>query len=397
MADELSDDELLDALGVSVETKPHRSRTPREERIVAGFEDIQKFTEMHGRPPSYGEGRDIFERLYAVRLDRLREQEDCRALLAESDTLGLLGGSGSIQASKEDLDDESLLAELGVAAPSGIDLTTLNHVKPRAEIRAAEEIASRTPCQGFEQFKPLFLQIRRDLENRSRKTRRFQTDAEINAGEFFILGGQLAYVADVGKEFRTEQDRRNARLRVIFDNGTESNGLLRSFQRALYKDSTGRRITEPDAGPLFGSDQDDDDAESGTIYVLRSKSDHPYVAAHRELVHKIGVTIGDVKTRIAQAEKDATYLLADVEIIASYKLFNINRVKLESLLHRIFLSARLDIEIEDRFGRPVAPREWYLVPLAVIDEVVSKIKDNSIAEFAYNPATVSLERIHSGR
>ncbi len=66
-------------------------------------------------------------------------------------------------------------------------------------------------------------------------------------------------------------------------NGTESNLLLRSLQRALYKDEAGRRISEPAAGPLFGDELDEDDQASGIIYVLRSKSDHPVVAANREL------------------------------------------------------------------------------------------------------------------
>ena len=57
--------------------------------------------------------------------------------------------------------------------------------------------------------------------------------------------------------------------------------------------------------------------------------------------------------------------MADVEIVATYELYNINRTKLENLIHRVFDPARLDIEIKDRFGNPVIPREWFLVPLFV--------------------------------
>jgi len=130
-------------------------------------------------------------------------------------------------------------------------------------------------------------------------------------------------------------------------------GRKASSQRALYKNEGGRRITDPGASPLFPSEAGGDDLESGTIYVLRSKSTHPDVAAHRDLIHKVGVTSGLVETRIAQAATDATYLRADVEVVATYTLFNINRVKLENLLHRVFASARLgklaapyDIEVE---------------------------------------------------
>jgi hypothetical protein len=181
-------------------------------------------------------------------------------------------------------------------------------------------------------------------------------------------------------------------LRVIFDNGTESNLLMRSLQRALNKDDAGRRITDPVAGPLFSGSEAEGDQASGTIYVLRSKSDNPIVAANRDLVHKIGVTNMDVAQRIAGARLQPTFLMADVEIVATYKLFNISRTKLENLIHRIFDSARLDIEISDRFGNPVIPREWFFVPLFVIDDAVERIKDGTIASYIYDPAKAALVR-----
>jgi hypothetical protein len=214
--------------------------------------------------------------------------------------------------------------------------------------------------------------------------------ADITEGQFFILGGQIAYVADVGETFRAPNGETDARLRVIYSNGTESNLLRRSLQRALYKDEAGRRITEPAAGPLFAEDSGDEDQASGTIYVLRSKSDHPLVVANREVLHKIGVTGGDVSRRIGAAKLDPTFLMADVEIVATYNLFNVNRARLENVIHCIFDPARLDIEIKDRFGNPVIPREWFLVPLFVIDEAVSKIKDGTITDFVYDPGTARL-------
>ena len=108
------------------------------------------------------------------------------------------------------------------------------------------------------------------------------------------------------------------------------------------------------------------------------------------LIHKIGVTGGKVEARIANAALDATYLLADVEVVATYKLFNINRTRLENILHRVFSAAQLDLTIEDRFGNPVRPKEWFLVPLGVIDEVVDKIRDGSIVGFEYDPQSAML-------
>jgi hypothetical protein len=204
------------------------------------------------------------------------------------------------------------------------------------------------------------------------------------------VSGQTAYVAEMGEVFSNAQGRRDARLRVIFDNGTESNLLMRSLQRALHKDEAGRRITNPTAGPLFSDQWDEGDIKSGIIYVLRSLSSHPFVAEHRELIHKIGVTGGKVETRIANAARDATYLLADVEIVATYKLADINRTALEGVFHRIFAPAQLDLTIHDRFGHPVRPREWFLVPLNVIDEAVQRIRDGSIASMIYDPKTARL-------
>jgi Meiotically up-regulated gene 113 len=387
------DDELLGALGVSVEEKKKAGRTPREARIIAGFEEVMKFVEEHGRAPAHGEGKDIFERLYAVRLDRMRELAECREMLAGLDAHGLLGGDVTgLSDDADEFDDEELLAELGVEGPTEGDVTKLKHVKPRAEIKAAEEIARRAPCQDFNKFAARFDQVRQELDNGARETRRFEKDAKIRQGEFFIVNGQLAYVAEYGNEFKADYGERDSRLRVIFDNETESNLLMRSLQKALYSDDAGRRITNPAAGPLFGATAGGDDAESGTIYVLRSKSDHEVIAANRDIIHKIGVTGGKVETRIANASVEATYLLADVEIVATYNLYNINRSRMENLLHRFFGPARLELEIEDRFGQLVRPREWFLVPLYVIDKVVEKIRDQTILDYEYDLENASLKK-----
>ncbi|KAA0892558.1 GIY-YIG nuclease family protein [Pusillimonas sp. ANT_WB101] len=387
----LSDDELLDALGVDTAPQKTATHTPREERIIAGFEDIQRFFAANGHAPLHGDDRDIFERLYAVRLDRLRALPEAQALLAPMDTDGLLKASTGTRLSAIDtLDDESLLEELGVTAVAEDDITVLKHVSSHEERQAAEEIANRTPCKDFEQFKPLLEAAQEDLDAGRRQTRRFGRDASIVDGGFFILGGQLVYVAETGETIKAPNGESDARLRVIYSNGTESNLLRRSLQRALYKDDAGRRLTDPNVGPLFSESWEEDDLESGTIYVLRSLSEHPFIAEHRELIHKIGVTGGKVETRIANASHDATYLLADVEVIATYKLAEINRTKLERLFHRIFAPAQLDLTIHDRFGHPVRPREWFLVPLVVIDEAVQRIHDGSINEVVYDPKTARL-------
>ena len=252
-------DELRAELDDFAAPEKKGGRSAREERIVAGFEEIQRFVETHGRPPMHGEGRDIFERLYAVRLDRLRGLEESRTLLAPLDHQGLLGGATAVAAAPvEVMGDDELLAELEGAAGAS-DITELRHVRTSAEKRAAEEIANRERCEDFDRFKPLFTAVQNDLDSGMRITQPIRKDAgflktDIRAGEFFILGGQVAYVAEVGEPFKAPNGESDARLRVIYSNGTESNLLLRSLQRALYKDEVSRRVSEPSAGPLFASE-----------------------------------------------------------------------------------------------------------------------------------------------
>lgn len=398
MAD-LDLDELRDELKDFAKGQPKRATyTAREERIIAGFEDIVRFFEEHGRVPQHGEQNDIFERLYAVRLDRLRGLEEARKLLSSFDKHGLLDTPDEeVRLDPEQLDPDALLAELEGIDGAG-DITKLRHVPSREERRAGEEIANRERCEDFEKFAPLFEQVQADLDGGSRTTRPFVKDAglqkaDITSGQFFILGGQIAYVADVGETFKAPNGEYDARLRVIYSNGTESNILRRSLQRALYKDEAGRRITEPEVGPLFAPDEDEGDfLPSGTIYVLRSRSDHPFVAEHRDVIHKIGVTGGSVESRIAGADRSSTYLLAGVDVVATYKLFNVQRSKLENLLHKLFGPAQLDLTIPDRFGNQVKPREWFVLALSVIDEAVARVQDGTITEYRYDQKQGQLVR-----
>ncbi|MBT2187462.1 GIY-YIG nuclease family protein [Sphingobium sp. H33] len=317
------------------------------------------------------------------------------------DVHGWLGADAASAPAVDALDDDALLAELGMDEPAFTDITQLRNVRSNVERQAAEDIATAKRCEDFATFKPLFDQVQADLEAGVRTTIPFVKDAgfskaAILAGEFFIVSGQIAYVAEVGDPMKAPNGEADARLRVIYSNGTESDLLLRSLQRALYKDEGGRRISEPTAGPLFeavATDPKMDEPEhlpTGLLYVLRSRSTHPNIAANRDLIHKIGITGGTVEARIAGAANDPTYLLADVEVAATYKLFDVNRPKLERLIHSVLSAVRFDTAIPDRFGTPVRPREWFMVPLPIIDEIVERIGDGSIVGMRYDPTTASL-------
>lgn len=385
-----SDADILAELGVEPLAHKTSAVSPRDARIIAGFEDIQKFYEEHGRAPQHGADRDIFERLYAVRLDRLRAQPDCVRLVADLDAQGLLDAGASQASEAVEMDDDALLAALGVEPGVSGVLTELKHVRSKAERRAADDIAVRQPCADFDSFAPLFNAVKADIGNGIRQTLKFERKSEIESGRFFIVDGLMAYVAHAGEFFTNDSGNRDSRLRVIYDNGTESNLLARSLQKALTQDQSGRRITDPEAGPLFEQKELVAGSQTGTIYVLRSMSDHPEVKKNREVIHKIGVTGGNIERRFANAEKEPTFLMAPVEIVASFSLIDINRVALENLLHRFFAPGRLDITIYDRFGAPVHPREWFVVPLDVIHEAVLLLQEKKLHLFEYRPEKASV-------
>lgn len=388
----LSIDELAAELEEFAPREKNRSYSKTERQLVLGFEDILGFVQKHQRLPQNQEGVEIFERLYAVRLEALRQNAEALELLAPLDTEGLLAPDKSW--AEDDVAELSLdeLADELSEFDDG-DLGELRHVRPSAERLAPEEVAQRERCEDFEIFAPIFEKVRADLKTGLRETIPCDFNKITEEGDLFILNGQIVYVAHKDEAFRAPNDSLDARLRVIFDNKTESNMLMRSLKRRLNEDDTSRRVTKADLGPLFENEISEGDVISGTIYVLRSQSDHPFIAQNRELIHKIGVTTNTVAKRIADAANQATYLLADVEIVAEYQLVGVAPNRFEKLLHGYLANAQIDLTIKDRFGKPVSPREWFLVPLSVIEEIIERIQDGSIVEYDYNPGEARLELV----
>ena len=405
------DHDMLAQLGFDLDAEPPTKTVAQafdETRATGGVREIEEFRAQHGRMPD--SRQDISEYILAARLDKFRKSE-------ESDILPETAGNQEIPSGKsvlstgdewiDKLDDDALLAELGIEESP---ITTLKFVRSAAERKAAAErksadyIAQRDQCHDFSEFKPLFEKIQREIKAKTRGTRLFRGNPQIEKGRYFILNGQIAYVASKDGTFTDNHGFRDARLRVIFDNGTESDLLMRSLQKALLADKAGRRITESDisALPMFAQQEDNDDGgeTSGRIYVLRSNSDNPYIVENRDFIHKIGVTGGSVEKRIANAVNDPTFLMADVEIVNTYRLLTtghreINRVKLENMIHRIFGSAQCDMAISDRFGGSVRPQEWFLAPYSVIDEAIRRIghaiENGRMIDFTYDRETCQLQ------
>lgn len=398
MAD-ISDDDLLSELGIDLAPVKQVTYTAKEEHLISGFEEIIQFYEKNERVPSNSNNVDIFERLYAVRLDQLRKLPEAKSLLEDFDQHNLLNSSTSEPSDMSKLEDDDLLSELGIEIEDEHNILVLNNVRSSDERKEAELIGKQKVCEDFEVFKPLFDQIQKDLDTGVRYTKRYGKNNVLEKNDWFILNGQLVYIAEITEYFETSDGHLDARTRLIYSNGTESNILMRSLTKSLYKDEAGRRVlVTNNKGPLFSStnlsEQDTDiEVKSGSIYVLRSLSDNEFIKANNHVLHKIGVTTGSVNKRITEARKDPTYLLADVELVATYSLpENIVPQKLEKLIHKILQSAQLDIVIEDRFGNPVKPKEWFLVPLNIINQIIARIKDSTLDLYNYNPVTGTLEK-----
>lgn len=376
------DDELLDVKAAST------AASTEHQRVIDSFQEINRFIDRFKRKTGETEKPSVSERGLQIKLNGLLNDQSLREILLPIDRHGLLPAEA--QAVPQTLDD--ILDDDELLATSQDDIFDLIHVRPPAA--KPDEIAERQVCKDFETFKPLFEQCVRELSEGKRKAIKFANEQEIEAGEFFILKGVMVYVAEVG-DTQIRGGKRNARLRLIFDNGTEGNHLLRSLARELYKDPNGRRVSSPDAGPLFDTKAGEADTQTGMIYVVKSLSDDPEIKKLDGLLHKIGFTAGKMEIRIQNAKDDPTFLMAGVHPVATYTLYNIDKVKLEHLLHGFFAAARLEFEITDRFGKKIKPREWFLLPIEVIAEAISRLQDGSIVDYRFDPETASLVKAKS--
>lgn len=350
------------------------------------FEELKNFVEEKVREPKV-EAVNIHEAKLAARLKKLRSTPEALKALAPFDTDGLLGNTP-----KTEIDNELTLADVFSSSllVDDDDIFNLKHVAVGTKNQtASSDMATRKKCMDFDKFKPLFKRIQLALDDGTLETSSIKGIAEIQKHQAFILSGLIAYVAEIGEKHERRKGHHNARMRVIYSNGMESNLLLRSFGAALYKDKAARAIVPKQAGPLFVK-EDSPLYKSGIIYVLKSKSEDPNIIEHREYLHKIGITTSDVKKRVANASKDATYLLADVEVVAEFTLYNMNLQATEKLLHTFFRDAQADIQIPDRFGNLVKPKEWFFLPLDLIKQVIQILQNDDITQYQYDSKSVSI-------
>ncbi|NDK90416.1 GIY-YIG nuclease family protein [Gordonia desulfuricans] len=344
------------------------------DRLERAFLEIVEFRRTHGRLPS-PTTREISERKLGARLDGILADDNKIQALTHLDEFGLLDvpeAPGSIDELLEHDPLDLLGDDTGI-----LDVSSLPVRKQRFE---TEEVARRRPAEDFAEFAPMFEQKHAELREGASQLLPYPGLTHIVPGAFFVLNGVMLFVAEVGEtEYKksTVRENKRERLRCVFENGTESR---------MYRQSLGIRLADEDGQIVVAREQPEiltDDEVSGYIYVLRSRSTDPQISGIADL-HKIGFSRGPVEARIKNADKSPTYLMAPVEVVATYRIYNARASALENLLHRVFADVRLDLTQVDKTGRDYDPSEWFVVPRNVIDQAIELIISGEIVHYTYD-------------
>lgn len=351
-----------------------------DERLADAFQDVLDFVDENGREPKE-DLANMAEAKLAWRLRAIRSDRAQLELLAGMDDRGLLQVSDEPPSSLDELFGSDELGMLDIG-----DAVEIMDTSALPELKQPDERATNKRADDFERFEPLFVRVQDELRRGVRKLAVFRTSGEQpRAGEFFVLRGVLCLVDEVDDKTRDRHGRINGRMRVVFENGTEANYLLRAFTRKLYQ--AGKRVTDPVVAVDGGSPVENPDSTS-TVYILKSLSDDPRVQSI-PFLHKIGFTDGSVERRIAGAEDSITYLKAPVEVVGEYEVPGAGARSLEKMLHKVFAEVRLDAGFERNGVKVGDATEWFSVPRDRIDEAIELIQRGAIVNYRYDPKTLS--------
>lgn len=381
-------DDILenDPLGI-LTIKPKKSAVATaDERLLASFKEINDFVRDKGHEPT--KSANIKERQLYSRLEGLRGNAEKVAALREYDEFDLFpifetAEPVKIESIDDILNDDAfgiLGSEPAIDDPN--DIFTLKHVSKPAP--KPDYVAKRKPCKDFDQFEALFKTTQAELSSKTRVLKAFTSERQIKKGAMFVLQGMLVYVANVGKKEQKRFGNVDARLYCVFENGTESNMLLRSLASALWKDANSRQVIPASQMELFDDEISSDDEETGFVYILKSLSEDPEICEVKDL-YKIGFASQSVEKRIQNATQEPTYLMAEVKIVTVFETYNLNPQKLESLIHTFFAGSCLNVDVYDNEGKRHTPREWFIAPLDVIETAVKMLISGDILNYRYDP------------
>ncbi|HFG1611029.1 TPA: GIY-YIG nuclease family protein [Vibrio cholerae] len=392
--DIFSEDDDLGLLDVA----PLKAKAPAGNLIASQFEEITTFFEKNGRIPA-SDADSFDEKRLARRLKAFKSNGEQRESLKEFDSYGLLADESSYIPSIEsvgsstyevqestpssEIDKSELVTSLDdifddhddLLEFDAPDIFTIRHV-PAEKKSQPEEIAKRQPCADFSRYAPIFEIVQKELKAGAASLDRFRHELKIQVGDFFILNGLMGYVHSAGERLEGYSSY-NARLHLVFENGTELHMLFQSLTHGLVRDDHGCKVNregallEPDSNPV----------PTGLVYVLATKSSDSVLATYKANLYKIGFTEGSVEDRIKHAEKDRTFLEAPVRVVMTTECYNIDAHKLETLVHGFLGYQRLNITLKGHDGQSYKPREWFNVPLATVVEVIKHILDGTISQY----------------
>ncbi len=361
-----------------------------EDRLVDSFEEINTFFDKNNREPNKS---SMSEYGLMAKLKNFRENETQKKTLKPFDRHNLLG---FVEMEKPTIDTILNEDDLGLLdLENDLDIFKFKHT-PKPEDRAETDFVARRKAmkeKDFEKYETMFQKVHKEIKEGKRKIKSFKNvEKHLKEGQFYVLDGIVLYLEKANFD-RSQENlgkntlrRKDGRTRIVFENGTLSNMLYRSLGKSLY--NNGKMITELNDSynqELFVNTGlvQEEDLQTGWIYVLKSKSTNSEISNIEDL-YKIGFASVSVDDRIKNAKNEATYLFAEVNKVATYKVYNRNADKLESLLHRFFAKACLDIDLFNEKGQRLNPREWFVVPFAVIEEVIELILNENIVNYEYD-------------
>lgn len=384
-----------DDLGL-LDVAPMKVKAPAGNILASQFEEISDFYEQNSRLP-ISDAQTFDEKRLARRLKAFQANpEQCEAL-AEYDPYNLLQGDSVAQidisddriSEQPELDKAELVTSLDDIFDDDDDLLefdapelfTMRHV-PVERKEQPDEIAKRQPCADFHRYSPIFDLVQQELKSGFATLERFRHELKINVGDTFILNGVMGYVHSAGERLEGYSSY-NARMHLIFANGTEMNMLFQSLTHGLVRDEQGSKVIR-EGVPLI---PDDTPVPTGLVYVLATKSTDAALAEYKSNLYKVGFTDGTVEERIKYAEKDRTFLEAPVRVVMTTECYNIDAHKLEALIHGFLGHRRLNITLKGHTGQSYNPREWFHVPLNTVLEVIKYILDGTISLYRMDNTT----------
>lgn len=374
-----------------------KKRATSSDRLVTGFQQISDFYEANRRlPENNAEERKLYNMLQGILKDEAKINR-CRPF----DEFGLLPSEQNIVEEPtetykpkglteveqlEAILNDPLLADI----EDGDDLCLFDvpdFMRERLKARKeADYVGKRRPCEDFDKYEDSFKEIHAGLKSGKYRLIKF-SNQHLKVGRFFVEDGVLGYLAAFEDEGINKHGDRDGRTRVIYENGSESDIKYKTITKNLsvtgysIQDCSG--LTSEELEKCFTLT--DKDVESGTIYVLRSRSTRPEIKAIKDL-YKIGFTVTSVESRIANAKNEPTYLCADVEVVATWKVYNVKSSTFEALIHKLFAQVQLQVTVDGHH-----PKEWFIVPFNIIEQAVNDIIHR--IPIQYDPSLQLLIRI----